>query len=118
MIDKISLVFRYFELIYIIMKYKSLTHKDKTHRNDLKITQILSDLNFDWLIDAEIENAEIEIKNDTLIWKSGTWYSGTWFYGIWQKGNFLSGVFLNGIWEEGTFKGEFRSGIGNPNNVG
>jgi len=95
------------------MKYKSLIHNGKTFEQDFKINDILSNNNFHWVIDSEIENAELEIKNNTLIWYSGTWYSGTWYYGIWISGEWVSGKWINGIWEDGTFgkAGTFESGI-------
>jgi hypothetical protein len=60
-----------------------------------------------WLIDCEIENAEIEIKNKTLIWKSGTLYSGLWFYGIWESGTF-HGTWESGIWVDGVRRGKIK----------
>jgi hypothetical protein len=95
------------------MKYKSLVYKEEVFRNSKKINDILLDNNLEWLIDAEIENAELEIKNNTLIWKNGIWYSGTWHYGIWLDGSFINGTWENGIWENGHFHqtAKFISGI-------
>ena len=68
------------------------------------------DKKFYWLIDSEIENATIEIKNDTIIWHNGCFYSGYWHYGIFKEGVFY-GVWENGIWENGKFEGKWISGI-------
>lgn len=92
------------------MRYKSLKIEDKEITNPNKINDILVDNGLDWLIDCEIEDAEIEIKNKTLIWMSGKLYSGTWWYGIWKKGEFW-GIWENGIFEGGKFGGTFKSGI-------
>jgi hypothetical protein len=74
-----------------------------------KINNILESENMNWLLESEIENAKIEIKNKTLIWHDG-YFFGNWHYGIFKGGEF-HGVFRNGILEGGNFQGEFRSGI-------
>ena len=65
---------------------------------------------FYWIIDSEIENAKLEIKNKTLIWNDGNFYNGNWYYGIFKQGDFY-GVWENGIWENGNFYGKWESGI-------
>lgn len=92
------------------MRYKSLIIDDKKITNNIEINKILTENGIDWLIDCEIEDAEIVIKNRTLIWKSGTLYSGHWIFGIWTGGDFC-GIWENGIFEGGKFKGVFKSGI-------
>lgn len=91
------------------MRFLELIYDDNSIIENNKIHNILERENFHWLIDAEIQNAKIEIKNHTLIWYSGYFY-GNWHYGIFKDGQF-HGRFENGILEGGTFKGEFISGI-------
>jgi hypothetical protein len=92
------------------MRYKELIIDEKSIKSQNQIDSILKSKKFYWLIDSEIENAQIEIKNDTLIWNSGDFYSGDWHYGIFKGGNFW-GNFINGIFENGNFKGKWKSGI-------
>ena len=92
------------------MKIKELRVKDKVYSNNNKIEKELFSGGFNWLIDAEIEEAIIEIKNNTIVWHDGIWYMGVWEYGIWKNGEFRSGKWRNGIFESGIFKGNFESG--------
>lgn len=92
------------------MRYKELLIDNKSIKNKEEINSILKNQKFYWLIDSEIENAEIEIKNNTLIWHSGDFFSGNWVYGIFKGGNFY-GNFINGIFINGNFKGQWKSGI-------
>ena len=92
------------------MRFKQLKMGNQTITNQLKINSNLMEFGFDWLIDSEIEDADIEIKNNTLIWNGGDFYTGRWYYGIFKSGNFY-GVFENGIFEGGNFNGKFISGI-------
>ena len=92
------------------MRFSELIYKDQKITNQNTILNILENNQFHWLIDSEIENAKIEIRNNTLIWYDGSYYSGNWYYGILKGGEFY-GTFENGIIEGGIFKGEFISGI-------
>jgi hypothetical protein len=92
------------------MRFKQLIMGDQKITNQKKIIDVLEQKGFNWLIDSEIENADIEIQKDTLIWNGGDFYSGYWHYGIFKSGNFY-GIFENGIFENGNFKGKFLSGI-------
>ena len=94
------------------MKYKELEFNGETYIKKSEIEKILKNNNFYWLIDGEFEDAIIEIKNNTILWKEGTWYNGTWEYGIWLNGKF-HGTWKNGIFEDGIFKGDWESGINN-----
>jgi hypothetical protein len=87
-----------------------LIFEGKTYSSESKIDTILEQNNLDWLIDAEIENASLEIKKNTLIWNEGTFYSGDWHYGIFKNGKFY-GNWKNGIFENGEFLGKWNSGI-------
>ena len=92
------------------MKFVQLKYKDKTYKSQKEINQILKDLKFYWLIDSELENADIEIEKNTLIWNNGYFFSGNWEYGIFKDGKFY-GNWKNGIWENGNFAGKWQSGI-------
>lgn len=92
------------------MKYSYLVYGDKLIKSQREIETILKSEKFYWLIDSEIENAELEIKNNTLIWHNGVFYFGNWFYGIFKNGVF-NGIWENGIFENGVFNGKWKSGI-------
>ncbi len=94
------------------MRYKQLKYGDKTITNIRKIDSVLMEEGLRWLIDCEIEDADIEIKNKTLIWNSGKFITGNWEYGIFKDGTFY-GTFKNGIFENGNMRGNFISGIKN-----
>lgn len=91
------------------MQYKSLIFNGEKITQQNKIIQKLQQEKFFWLIDSEVENAQIEIKNNTLIWEDGIFFNGHWYYGIFKNGIFY-GHWENGIWEGGDFKG-----TGQPN---
>jgi len=94
------------------MRYKSLTYKGETYTEQYKIDDILISENFSWILDAEIENADIEISKETLIWNNGLWYNGAWTYGVFRNGEWRYGVWKGGVWYNGTWKnGRFESGI-------
>lgn len=94
------------------MKIKTLIYKEKEYSNPSQINKILSDNKFHWLISSEIEDAIIEIKNNTIIWHDGTFYSGTIPYIIWLNGNFKGGRWINGVCMNMIFSGgTFESGI-------
>ena len=95
------------------MRFNELIYNGISIREEHKIIKILHTEGFYWLIDSEVEDASIEIKNNTLIWNSGNFYSGNWYYGIWKSGNFY-GVWESGIFENGGFKGKFLNGIIDP----
>jgi len=92
------------------MRFKEFKIGEKIFIEPIDINDVLSKNDMGWLIDSEIEDAEIEIKNKTLIWKNGVYHAGNWNYGIWKEGYFY-GTWENGIWEKGTFKGKWVSGI-------
>lgn len=92
------------------MRFKQLLHNSKIYKIESEIVKILMDNNFHWLVDSETENAEIEIKNNTIIWHDGIFSSGDWYYGIFKKGEFY-GTWEGGIFEKGLFNGDWRDGI-------
>jgi len=98
------------------MRYRELKYNNTSYTKKSEIENILSKENLHWLIDSEIENANIEVKNKTLIWNGGDFYTGNWHYGIFKNGNF-HGTWENGIFEDGNFKGKWKSGINKSSKV-
>jgi hypothetical protein len=92
------------------MRFKELIISNKTYKNSKEIENILNKNGFDWLVDSELDDAKIEITNNTIIWNEGTYWTGNWKYGIWKNGIFY-GKWLSGIFENGEFKGEWIDGI-------
>lgn len=92
-----------------IMRYVFLKINGKEEKNQRNIDSLLKSKEFYWLIDSEIENAKIEILNNTLIWHDG-YFFGNWEYGIFKNGEFY-GNWINGIFEGGKFNGNWQSGI-------
>lgn len=92
------------------MDFLELKHDGKTYTSKNDILKNLKSEGFYWLIDSEVSEAVIEIKNDTLIWHSGIFMSGDWHYGIFKGGKFF-GNWENGIFEHGYFNGNWKSGI-------
>lgn len=92
------------------MRYIKLLYKGKEYLKEKEINDILKKEKFYWLIDSDIENADIEIKNKTLIWHGGNYYCGKWYYGIFENGDFY-GTWENGIFVGGNFKGKWCSGV-------
>jgi len=86
------------------MRYIELLINDRSINGDKQIDEILTSKGFYWLVDSEIENSKIEIKNNTIIWYEGTFYSGRWEFGIFKDGIF-HGEWINGIFEGGKYKG-------------
>ncbi len=92
------------------MNILELNYKGKTYKNHNDINKILNQEKLYWLIDSEVENAKIEIKNSTVIWYEGIYMTGNWEYGIFKNGGFY-GNWKNGIFEGGYFGGNWQSGI-------
>ena len=92
------------------MRFKQLLYNNKIYKNESDIVKLLTSNKFYWLIDSEIQNADIEIKNNTIIWHNGIFTDGDWHYGIFKDGEFY-GVWEDGIFEKGLFKGDWKSGI-------
>lgn len=111
-------------------RIKSLMIKETSYTDPLVIENQLLKYQLDWLMRAEMENAQLEIKDTKLYWHSGIWYYGVWengvwldgiFYGttwkdgvwhngVWKNGTFQQGIWMNGIFENGEFLGEWRAG--------
>jgi hypothetical protein len=92
------------------MNFLELRHNGNIYNNNNDILKILDSEGFYWLIDSEVNDAIIEINNNTIIWHGGIFMSGDWYYGIFKNGKFF-GKWENGIFEHGHFNGEWISGI-------
>jgi hypothetical protein len=93
-------------------RYKELKIEGKIITDKIEIESFLIENNFNWIIDAEISNARLEITKNTLVWNAGTWYNGDWQYGVFRNGEFKYGTFMNGVWYNGVFQdGIFLDGI-------
>lgn len=92
------------------MRYRELKMGDKTHINQREISNILKERGFLWLVDSNIEDAILEIKNETLLWNGGVYLEGDWKFGIFKGGRFY-GKWHGGIFEDGVFEGEWLGGI-------
>jgi hypothetical protein len=93
-------------------RYKELKYQGQKITEAYKIDKILIDNKFNWLLDAEIKNARIEIYKNTLVWNAGTWMNGVWEYGVVRDIYWLYGTWKNGVWYNGHWmNGKFESGI-------
>lgn len=53
-------------------------------------------IKYNWIFNAQLEDAIIGEDENGLVWFSGTWVCGTWEGGTWYSGNFV-----NGRWKAG-----------------
>jgi hypothetical protein len=94
------------------MRYTELKHEGQTYTEQWKIDEILIKNKFNWIVNAEIKNARLEIFEDTLVWNAGIWYNGDWYFGVWRDGEWRYGTWQNGVWYNGVWRnGTFKSGI-------
>jgi len=94
------------------LRYSELKYEGKIYTEQWKIDEILIKNKFNWMVDAEIKNARLEIFQDTLVWNAGIWYNGDWYFGVWRDGEWRYGTWQNGVWYNGVWRnGTFKSGI-------
>lgn len=94
------------------LRYSELKYDGKVYTEQWQINEILIKNKFNWMINAEIKNARLEIFQDTLIWNAGIWYNGDWYFGVWRDGEWRYGSWQNGVWYNGVWRnGTFKSGI-------
>jgi len=94
------------------MRYKEFKNEGKIITEYFKIDEILAKNKMHWLLNAEIENARLEIFKNTLVFNSGTWFNGIFEYGVIRNIHWKFGEFVNGVWYDGTFcNGIFKSGL-------
>jgi hypothetical protein len=103
------------------MRFKNLKYKNRNLTENKSIERVLIETGYAWLLDCEIEEANLEISKGRLkwldgifytgIWVEGEWHKGEWFYGQWLNGRWLEGIWYNGIWTDGIWEdGEFHGG--------
>ena len=94
------------------LRYNELKYNGETYTEQWKIDEILIKNKFNWMVNAEIANARLEIFQDTLVWNGGIWYNGDWYFGVWRDGEWRYGTWQNGVWYNGVWRdGTFKSGI-------
>ena len=94
------------------LRYSELKHNGQIYTEQWKIDEILIKNKFNWMVNAEIKNARLEIFQDTLVWNAGIWYNGDWYFGVWRDGEWRYGTWQNGVWYNGVWRnGTFKSGI-------
>lgn len=92
-------------------RFKSLELESGKMTSNKLIEEYLFQSPFAWLLECEIENAEIKIKDEILHWKSGLFYWGHWQWGVFESGEFRSGEWNGGIFLKGIFKGNWHLGV-------
>lgn len=94
-------------------RFLELKIKDKTITNNKEIENYLTNTDFYWLLNCEVDNVKIEIdtENNILYWNNGIFYYGNWKWGVWNNGEFRSGRWNGGIFRSGKFNGEFIKGV-------
>ena len=94
------------------LRYSELKYNGQIYTEQWKIDEILISNKFNWMVNAEIKNARLEIFQDTLVWNAGIWYNGDWYFGVWRDGEWRYGTWQNGVWYNGVWRdGTFKSGI-------
>ena len=56
-----------------------------------------------WLLDAETENADVEIIYGRVNWYGGDWRGGHWHGYTWHGGEWRGGTWHNGVWHGGEW---------------
>lgn len=93
-------------------RFEELQLEDGTIlKNTQPIEKWLYSSTFSWLLECELDNVKLAIKDDILYWKSGILYWGVTNFMVFENGEFRSGVWNCGIWLNGTFKGTFKNGV-------
>jgi hypothetical protein len=55
-------------------------------------------VSYSWLLEAEVSNALIGLRDGNIVWYRGTWLGGRWFEGTWESGVWMSGDWYDGTW--------------------
>lgn len=98
--------------IYNMQRFIQLIVDSNTPVTSSKlIEQYLYTSDFYWLLDCELDDVSIEIKNNILFWKSGIFYWGVWYWGVFESGEFRSGLWKGGIFLNGIFKAVWENGV-------
>jgi len=92
-------------------RFIKLTTENAVITNTKPIEKFLASTSFDWLLNCELDNVELEIKDNILYWKKGVMYWGDWKWGVWESGEFRSGTWHGGILLGGTVKAKWLNGV-------
>lgn len=93
------------------VRFKKLTYNNKVYENSKQIEEFLYTTPYSWLLECELDEVVLEIKNNILYWKSGILYWGTTEWMVWESGEFRSGTWTGGIFFDGIFKGTWENGV-------
>lgn len=94
-----------------MQRFSKLIYNGNELKSSKLIEQQLYNSSFNWLLDCEVDNVDIEIKDNILYWNSGIFYWGNWKWGIFMSGEFRSGIWHGGIFLNGIFKGTWNNGV-------
>ena len=94
-----------------MQRFEELKVDNKIISNSKPIENWLLNSEYHWLLDCEVDNVKLEIKDNILYWKSGILYWGKWKWGVWESGEFRSGDWYGGIFMNGIFKGKWHNGV-------
>lgn len=92
-------------------RFSELKIKNKIITNSKEIEIFLSNTDYFWLLDCELDNVKLEIIDDIIYWNNGIFYYGDWKWGIWNNGEFRGGRWFGGIFYNGVFNGEWINGV-------
>jgi hypothetical protein len=92
-------------------RFLELKINNNTLTSNKEIENYLYSTEFYWLLDCELDNVKLEIKDNILYWLSGTLYWGNWKWGVFLNGEFLSGNWYGGIFLNGLFKATWHNGV-------
>lgn len=66
--------------------------------DDLSISELSTNSNYYWILDAELSNAIIGKDKNGIVFYKGDWIYGRWFGGTWYSGTWYNGEWNGGIW--------------------
>lgn len=95
-----------------MQRFEQLQLEDGTILKDSKpIEKWLYTSPFNWLLECELDNVKLRVKDGILYWTSGVLYWGHTKWMVWESGEYRSGEWSGGIWFDGTFKGKWMNGV-------
>lgn len=94
-----------------MQRFLELKTDNKVFNTTKSIEQYLYTSPFYWLLECEVDDVKLEIKDNILYWNSGIFYWGVWKWGVFNSGEFRSGTWEGGVWFGGTFKGTWLNGV-------
>lgn len=94
-----------------MQRFLELKMDNNVYTTSKSIEQILYHSKFSWLLECEVDDVKIEIKDNILYWNNGIFYWGVWNWGVFNNGEFRSGDWKGGIFLNGLFKGIWHNGV-------